>query len=85
MIDYTNRRGTRTYSGVAAFALFVAALVFIALLVCAQAGILMLLLGAAHHEISKEIPALGFGACIIGALLLSTIGGLLRGSSGSNK
>lgn len=44
------------------------------------AWLLMLLLGAGHHEISTEIPAISyFGSCIA-VLLLSLLAGFFRRS-----
>ncbi len=56
------------------------AVLLVPLLVAAQAGILMLLLGAAHAEISQDIPALSFVGSLIAFVLLSLVGALFRGS-----
>lgn len=46
-----------------------------------SAWVVMLLVGAAHHEISPEVPALGFTACVVLVALLGVLGALVRGNS----
>lgn len=48
---------------------------------------LMLLIGAAHHEISDKIPAVGYWGVFIATLILSAVGTIFRGvttSKGNN-
>lgn len=50
----------------------------VALLV--RAWLLMLLIGAAHHEVSEAIPPIGYLGSLVLALLLSVLVGGVRAS-----
>lgn len=65
-------RGTLIAAGAGAFALGVIAITAI------NAWILMLLLGALHHEVSQDIPAVGYIGSLLVAIALSFIGGFFR-------
>lgn len=45
-----------------------------------EAWLLMLLVGALHHEVSASIPAVGFGGAALLTLALTTLAGLFRSS-----
>ncbi|KPC89901.1 hypothetical protein ADL27_38460 [Streptomyces sp. NRRL F-6602] len=43
-----------------------------------HAWLLMLALGAAHHEVSASVPAMGFGATLLIFLGVGVVAGVLR-------
>lgn len=43
-----------------------------------EAWLLMLLLGALHHEVSANVPAVGFGGAALLTLALTALAGLFR-------
>lgn len=59
--------------GLGAVGVIVAAFVAVAAVFAAEAWLVMLLLGALHHEVSDSVPAVGYG----GALLLTAALGLI--------
>lgn len=43
-----------------------------------EAWLLMLLVGALHHEVSANLPAIGYGGALLVALALNVLAGLFR-------
>lgn len=78
-MSYNQRAYERKSAKTAGAAVFGGCLTLLALPFI-NAWWLMLLIGAAHHEISDGIPAVGYWGTFIGVLIVSAIGQLARGA-----